>query len=434
VSALAKVSMHRRPISCEAVARAARGDPIKREGKEICFRCPHHLPDNDPSLKINPHKNCWSCFPCSAGGNSWQLVAFLLGTSPDDKPAIVAWLRDHELIEARPSENNNSNRARPVKAPYAPKGFTRGVEIYYEEDLRKVRFNPLLENVGARKKFYWQHKVGDRWLYGQGGLEVPLYGNACFFEPDQLDYCVGFEGEAKADLAEKLNLPGFSFKESIAKHCACFGDLDVILWPDKNTSGDTQATAAANLLAESGQPRRIRMIVPPAELPDGGDIIDAVKTLGWGRAEIKKLIDEAKPFAPAAPIEIRTPAPKPKPTPTPAPAPASTPRRKSALKCFFDFRKLPLESFRLPGDKRKVRQLCLERRAVAVELASYANADGTQIHVSAETIAVHTRLSVPTVWRRLHDLYVLKMLASKRRGYNRSCDRTLVPPSTDQHP
>src|ERR1700674_523413 len=177
MSAVAKVGMHRRPISCEDVALAHFGQPAKRLGAEIYFTCPNHA-DTKPSLQINVRKNCWSCFPCSAAGNSWQLVAFLIGTQPDDKSAITKWLREHELIEARTSEN--SNRARPVKVPSAPQGFTRGPEIYYTEDLRKVRFNPTPENVGTRKKFYWQHKVGDRWLYGQGGLTVPLYGNACF--------------------------------------------------------------------------------------------------------------------------------------------------------------------------------------------------------------------------------------------------------------
>jgi CHC2 zinc finger len=420
----ARAKTGRRPLSCEDVALAALGSPLKRSGAEIYFLCPLH-PDTNPSLQINVKKNCWSCFPCGAGGNAWTLVAFLLHIEPGNKPAIARWLRERGLLDG--SSKVMSIHIHAVNSggssASARTRSTRTDEIYYSDNLRKVRLEPGKE--GRDKDFVWEHRAGDRWRSRLGGLEIPLYANTIFWERDLLDVVIGTEGERKCDLLGELDLAGFSFKELAAKDCPCFGDLDVVLWPDKDTSGKSQVTAKAKLLLESRQPRCIRIITPPAELPEKGDIVDAIEKLGWGREQILKLAAEAKPFdfrEPWAPTEVRTPAR------------AGTPRRKSPLKCFFDFRKLPLETFRLAEDKRKVKHLWLERRTIAIELAGYANADGTQIHVSAETIVAHTGLSRATVFRRLDDLTALGILESKHRGFNQSAARTLRIPSPPSPP
>src|SRR5437762_3076280 len=93
-------------LTCEAVARAALGQPLKREGKELLFRCAnptgaHRNGDAHPSLKVNPQKNAWICGPCNAGGTAWKLAAFLAKVNPDDKAAVTAWLREHGLLNGR---------------------------------------------------------------------------------------------------------------------------------------------------------------------------------------------------------------------------------------------------------------------------------------------------------------------------------------------
>jgi len=88
--------------SCEAIARAWRGEPAKREGAELLYRCPHpeghKNGDSHPSLNINPKKNVWACFPCGASGTAWKLAAFLAGVDAGDKAAIKAWLKDKGLL------------------------------------------------------------------------------------------------------------------------------------------------------------------------------------------------------------------------------------------------------------------------------------------------------------------------------------------------
>jgi hypothetical protein len=119
---------------------------------------------------------------------------------------------------------------------------------------------------------------------------------------------LGFEGEAKCDLAGELSIPGFSYKEMAASECQKLQGLKIDLWRDKDTAGEKQVQDAAQKIHDSGHPRSIALIIPPAELPVGGDIIDRVKALGMGRAQIDELIRNAPEWkqqdtAGAAPVE-----------------------------------------------------------------------------------------------------------------------------------
>lgn len=67
-------------LRCEAVARAELGDPIKRAGAELLYRCPgesHRNGDQNTSLTVNSKKNVWACFVCQISGKAWALAAFL---------------------------------------------------------------------------------------------------------------------------------------------------------------------------------------------------------------------------------------------------------------------------------------------------------------------------------------------------------------------
>lgn len=97
-------------LSCADIVRAVLGEPAKRQGIELLFRCPNH-DDQHPSLSINPQKNCWMCGPCDASGNAWELAAFLSHLKPDDKAGITAWLRQRGLL------SSDSNEAK-IEAAY----------------------------------------------------------------------------------------------------------------------------------------------------------------------------------------------------------------------------------------------------------------------------------------------------------------------------
>jgi hypothetical protein len=270
-------------FTCESIARAILGVPAKQIRNELFWRCPWHA-DEHPSFQINTQKNCFFCGPCGINGNAWQLAARFANVDPENKSAVAVWLRNQGLSGNGNPTTRRISQERVALFPYSP-------------DLRKVRLEPGLE--GKPKSFVWEHRAGDSWKRCHGCKhEIPLYGNRIFRERDQLGAVLVFEGEAKADLAGELGYAAFSFKEMQEDHCPQVEGLDVIVWPDRDTSGDTQAKTKSQMMHDSKQPRRIRIITPPAELPEGGDIVDAVRSLGWGKTEINRLISEAKEFVP----------------------------------------------------------------------------------------------------------------------------------------
>jgi len=111
-------------LLCLEIANAALG-PGKRSGAETLFKCPHH--DNGNSkLNINETKNCWSCFVCDKSGNAWSLAAHIADVSPDDKPAVAAWLKNHGLLNGDGNGNQGPRKVetRPTKSSADPAGPT----------------------------------------------------------------------------------------------------------------------------------------------------------------------------------------------------------------------------------------------------------------------------------------------------------------------
>ena len=286
-------------LSCESVARSVLGEPVKSRGAEI-FYCAPWRDDHKPSLQINAAKNVWADFPAGLSGTAWQLAAKLAECDPSDIPTVKTWLDKHGL------QNGNGNghgkrvaRSTSKKAPADSKEqFVRVKEFYYGENLRKVRLERPNPDGGKHEKtFRWQHREGDKWKSRDGGLTKPLYVNQVFRDRDQLGLAIGFEGEAKADIAGDLGYPGFSFKDLTAAQChALAGCETVALWPDNDVPGNEQCAAAAIILGQSKQVPTIRVIEPPDELGIAGDIIDAVRTFGYKREHIERLIETARPF------------------------------------------------------------------------------------------------------------------------------------------
>lgn len=80
------------------------------------------------------------------------------------------------------------------------------------------------------------------------------------------------------------------------------------------------------------------------------------------------------------------------------------------VRCLKDISRLPPGVFSLPEDGRKWKHLQRERKEVAVQLATYADADGTEIYPAAETLVTPSGLSRATIFRRLDDLRRLGFL------------------------
>jgi hypothetical protein len=91
---------------------------------------------------------------------------------------------------------------------------------------------------------------------------------------------------------------------------------------------------------------------------------------------------------------------------------ASDPPNK-AVRAMLDVQRTPPSWFALPNDGRQSKHLCEARKAVAVSLASRARADGSNITVSAATIAREIGRSRPTVVALMQDLEQLGLLKWK---------------------
>jgi putative DNA primase/helicase len=128
-------------LACADVARAALGEPAKRQSAELFYYAPWRA-DDHASLQINTQKNTWADFPAGLSGNGWELAARFGGCDPTDKPAVKAWLREHGL------QNGNSKGARRVVETY-PYTDENGALLF-----EAVRFDPkdFAQRTGEQRR------------------------------------------------------------------------------------------------------------------------------------------------------------------------------------------------------------------------------------------------------------------------------------------
>jgi putative DNA primase/helicase len=167
----------RKALSCEAVARAALGEPAKPWGQqpepdEGHFLCPRH-DDHHPSLKINRIKNTWSCFTCGVAGNAWELLAWKLGKDPKwkslgraDQKEVTDWLREHGLLLAKGTASRSAKKkSYPILREFIYRNWDSGELIG-----RRVRFDVPVENKEDR--FRWFHPDISKDPGGEGGENI----------------------------------------------------------------------------------------------------------------------------------------------------------------------------------------------------------------------------------------------------------------------
>jgi KaiC/GvpD/RAD55 family RecA-like ATPase len=273
-------------LTCEAVTRAALGEPFRREGAEILYRCPrperHSNGDAHPSLKINTKKNVWSCFPCNAKGTAWALAAFLARLDPGDKAEVTAWLKERGLLNgARHSSKRDADR-KPV-ATYT----------YTNADgnplARKLRFEP--GRHGQKKDFAWQRWETDGWVDGLAALKIPLYRCREIQNEQTIAYV---EGEKAADAGAKLGLATTtaggvnSFR---LDHAEALRGKDVVIFPDNDPPGREHAHKVAAAL--HGVAKSTRIAVLPG-LPEKGDLYDFIESSGTRDALLERIRNTAE--------------------------------------------------------------------------------------------------------------------------------------------
>jgi hypothetical protein len=253
-------------FTCEQVARAVWGEPGKREGAELLYRCPHpeghKNGDSHPSLKINSKKNVWACFPCGASGTAWELAAFLSGVDAGDKGAVKAWLREHGLFNGVKRKAKAGGRG-PCVATYT---YT---DAQGNPVARKLRYEPGAN--GKPKDFSWERWEGGKWASGLGAVKTPLYRIA---EIISGLFVVLTEGEKDADAGAKIGLVTTtsggvgSWRED---HAECLRGKDVVIVAHADEPGRKEAQIRAASLNGKA------MSVKVCEIPGCKDLAEAIE-------------------------------------------------------------------------------------------------------------------------------------------------------------
>jgi hypothetical protein len=327
------------PLQCEAVARAALGEPAKRAGdmpepKEAYWPCPQHADmkggvPRTASLKINSQKNTWMCGPCGASGNAWELTAFLLGRGwrweslgGADKSALTAWLRERGLLTEKPPSRKAVKKIYPVLREF----------IYRNADgdpvARRTRHDAPSDEPGER--FRWWHLENKEWKPGlQRVNELPLYiglpaapaprdKNAYLSRLDVIENSTQIilcEGEHDADAGAQIGLPtvssgGTSSLAILQRNEDSFSDQDVVILAHPGPKELEFAERAAATL--HGGANRITIVKLQDALPEAGikDLADVVEVRYKDmpakdlRQALERFFTEAREWCPPGGAEV----------------------------------------------------------------------------------------------------------------------------------
>ena len=110
-------------------------------------------------------------------------------------------------------------------------------------------------------------------------------------------------------------------------------------------------------------------------------------------------------------------------------------KRDKPIRAVLDIRALPIEEYRLPTDGRKWKSVATQRRSLLLELATYADPDGTLGKYSPEMDRLlKTGRAEKTLYRHLDQLKELGLLAWTREGhYGKRHYQILVPLNAGNH-
>jgi len=278
-------------LNCLEIAKSAALKPGKSTGDEIPFICPQH-DDSEPSLRVDIAKNCWFCSPCKKGGNAWALAAWIIGSSPDDKPAVTAWLRDHNLLKG----NGHEPQERHITAIYDYTDPQTGDLIH-----QTVRSTP--------KKFSQRRPDGNGgWIWNLQGIVPVLYRAGDLAEAE---FVFKVEGEKDADNLHALGLTATTNPMGAGKwrdeYCRFFSsNQHVTILPDNDKPGrDHAQQVAASLYRKVASIKILEL----AGLPDKGDVSDWLQGRDPQEAaeELCRLAESALVWTPLRPVSEPAP-------------------------------------------------------------------------------------------------------------------------------
>lgn len=209
----------------------------------------------------------WFDHEAKQGGGTLDLVMRERGC---DKHAALTWMEEKGFIEPR-------ERSEPVRYLYRD---ADGKVLYAKARVDK-----------PDRKYEYQHPVGDKWRMGRGGIGAVPYRLPELLAASRDAVLYMAEGEKQADKLASWGLFATSHTDWRAEYAEHVVGRNVIILPDNDDAGKTQAADAAKLVkAARGRP----VIIDLPDLPPKGDIID------WrgSREDLARLVADATADAP----------------------------------------------------------------------------------------------------------------------------------------
>ena len=243
------------------------------------------------------------CGPCGASGNPWELVAFLIGCSPDNKTRITAWLREHGLIGERTTTRQEcpARKVVPETTPIPDVVVENAHKALTEQQRRYLRSKRDLSDEVIDR-----YKIG----FADGRFLIPIpdeqgvyrdvrcwlppedrknreskifhwkegYGAARLFPVDQLenDHLLLAEGELDALAAISSGFPAITVTAGARTWpdglSAKLSGKTVTVLMDYDKAGKAAAEKRAESLARHGC--TVLIAEWPPQKPEGWDITD----------------------------------------------------------------------------------------------------------------------------------------------------------------
>jgi hypothetical protein len=292
---------------------------LPQHGSEWRFPCPIHKGKNK-NFGVNAETGQSICYSdCGRGWDILSLEQELTGADFTRAKAEVFQIVGRVNGNGHHAENVTSTvryavtskSQAPALKPAATvrekperDGWAYHSHADFGDFLRQVRFEHTIKVQAAKgrpdKTFLWEHRRGDEWFSGTGGAKPPIYFNATAWGGGYGRLLL-VEGWGKANAADALDIAAASLKEISETNVEQLAGAKVVIWPDSDSPGRKLATRAAELLGKHGA--EVFMIEPPAELPEGGDIVDAI-ALGWDREQIDDVMNGAARVTPERPFGV----------------------------------------------------------------------------------------------------------------------------------
>lgn len=232
---------------------------LKRQGSELVGNCPFHS-DEHASMKVNPVKQKFKCFPCGAGGDMFDFFTLQGMSVAEIKQAITNGTIVAHTPVVEPAKATFENRIcdqtqlpNPYNFTFSDYGNPVGVWAYHNKEGQVISYACRFD-LGEGKKdvipLTYKQKISASgqpqgnpyWAWKEWGKPSPLYSLHELYLRLEADVLL-VEGEKAAEAAKVLFPDFVCMTWPQGKDNVKYADWSVLegrnvfLWPDNDIPG-----------------------------------------------------------------------------------------------------------------------------------------------------------------------------------------------------